>query len=188
MGLQKIKEMVSSGQCECAKTRQESSLDCSGHGALVCGRCECDEPYAGQRCHTNLDSSSQNEDRCRPGPNDPVCSNRGKCVEGFCECDQRENPDEKYFGSYCECANFDCPSWNGRYDVQRLIWFLMRSSLMKNLTQKSVWRPREVRVWPVLVWWWLDRWQLRLLHGHRCMCDKQRDAVQQQGHMPVWEM
>eukprot|EP00066_Takifugu_rubripes_P014540 XP_011603806.1 PREDICTED: integrin beta-1-like isoform X2 [Takifugu rubripes] len=101
-------------QCECTKTRQESSLDCSGHGALVCGRCECDEPYAGQRCHSNLDSSSQNEDACRPGPNEPVCSNRGRCVEGFCECAQRENPDEKYSGRYCECANFDCPYWNGR--------------------------------------------------------------------------
>lgn len=87
---------------------------------------------------------------CRPGPNDPVCSDRGRCVEGFCECAQRENLDEKYSGRYCECANFDCPYWNGRYGVQRSIWFLMRSSLMKKISP-SVWRPRAVHVWPVPV-------------------------------------
>lgn len=88
--------LVSLGHCECAKARQQSSLACSGHGALVFGRCECYEPYAGHRCHNNLDSMSQNDDACHPGSNDPVCSNRGSCVEGFCECNQRENPDEKY--------------------------------------------------------------------------------------------
>lgn len=88
--------LVSLGQCECTKTRQESSLACSVHGALVCGRSECYEPCAGQRCHNNLDSLSQNDDACRLGPGNPVCSNRGSCVEGFCECNQRENPGEKY--------------------------------------------------------------------------------------------
>ncbi|CAG00011.1 unnamed protein product [Tetraodon nigroviridis] len=101
-------------ECECTKTRQESSLACSGHGARVCGRCECYEPYVGRRCHNNLASLLENDDACRPGPNQPVCSNRGSCVDGSCECNQRENPSEKYSGRYCECANFDCPKWQNR--------------------------------------------------------------------------
>lgn len=106
------------GQCDCTRNRQENSDDCSGHGALVCGQCECYEAYAGQRCQRTTDFfMSSNEDSCRSGPNAAVCSNRGICVEGVCECETRENPEEIYSGSYCECNNFECPYWNNRYNM-----------------------------------------------------------------------
>ncbi|XP_071327115.1 integrin beta-1-like [Trachinotus anak] len=102
-------------QCDCTRNREENSPACSGQGALVCGRCECYEPYIGQLCQRNIDSfSSPNEDVCRSGPNAPVCSGRGQCVGGFCECVMRANPEERYSGQYCECSNFDCSYSNNR--------------------------------------------------------------------------
>ncbi|XP_054477970.1 integrin beta-1-B-like [Anoplopoma fimbria] len=102
-------------QCDCRRNREENSPSCGGHGALVCGQCECPEPYAGQQCQRDIDSfQSRNEDYCRSGPNAPVCSRRGKCNEGFCECETRANPKERYSGRYCECSNFDCPYFNSR--------------------------------------------------------------------------
>ncbi|KAM4568286.1 integrin beta-1-like [Fundulus diaphanus] len=102
-------------ECSCTGNREENSPECSGHGTLVCGRCECNQPYSSQRCQTKGDSvSGQHEDLCRSSPNAPVCSGRGSCVEGFCECDMRAAPNETYSGRYCECSNFDCPHHNGR--------------------------------------------------------------------------
>ncbi|KAF0045229.1 hypothetical protein F2P81_001758 [Scophthalmus maximus] len=101
---------MKSGQCECTGSREESSAACSGHGALMCGQCECNEFYTGQRCQMDIDSVfSQSEDFCRAGPNAPVCSGRGQCVASSCECEPRANPQERYSGQFCECSNFDCP-------------------------------------------------------------------------------
>ncbi|XP_068179626.1 integrin beta-1-like [Antennarius striatus] len=100
-------------QCGCTRDREEYSLGCSGHGALVCGRCECYSPYVGQQCQTDA-YFSLDERACRSGPNAPLCSGRGKCVEGFCECDNREKPEEKYSGQFCQCSNFDCPRFQNR--------------------------------------------------------------------------
>lgn len=109
---------LSSGQCACTGNHQENSHACSGQGALVCGKCQCYEPYIGQQCEWNLESTDrENEDGCRSGPNAPVCSARGACIFGFCECNIRENPEEKYSGQYCECSNFNCPFRNNRYDM-----------------------------------------------------------------------
>ncbi|KAM6936117.1 integrin beta-1-B-like isoform 1-T2 [Lycodopsis pacificus] len=102
-------------QCDCTRNREENSPGCGGHGALVCGQCECRMPYTGQQCQRDTDSfPSRNEDSCRSGPKAPVCSGRGKCEEGFCMCDVRMIPEERYSGQYCECNNFDCPYHNGR--------------------------------------------------------------------------
>ncbi|XP_017265282.2 integrin beta-1 [Kryptolebias marmoratus] len=102
-------------QCNCTGSCEEDSPDCSGHGALVCGRCECDEPYVGHHCQINSDSLLlQDESLCRSGPDAPVCGGRGQCVAGSCECDAREDPTEAYSGQYCECSNFDCPRHNNR--------------------------------------------------------------------------
>ncbi|XP_037641480.1 integrin beta-1-like isoform X1 [Sebastes umbrosus] len=103
-------------QCDCTRHPEESSPGCSGHGALVCGQCECHKPYTGQQCQEEDTDSifSRSEDFCRSGPNAPLCSSRGKCVEGFCECEMRVNPQERYSGQFCECSNFDCLHHNGR--------------------------------------------------------------------------
>ncbi|XP_039973258.1 integrin beta-1-like [Xiphias gladius] len=102
-------------QCGCTRNREENSPACSGHGALVCGRCECYESYTGQHCQRDTDSfSSPNEEFCRSGPNAPLCSGRGQCVEGFCECEKRVNPKEFYSGRFCQCSNFDCSYHSNR--------------------------------------------------------------------------
>ncbi|XP_041649744.1 integrin beta-1-like [Cheilinus undulatus] len=100
-------------QCECTSNSEENSSSCAGHGTLVCGQCECSEPYIGPQCQT-VSFFPSNEDFCRSGLGAPVCSGRGKCVEGFCECDKRVNPAETYSGRFCECSNFDCLRHNGR--------------------------------------------------------------------------
>ncbi|KAK5862557.1 hypothetical protein PBY51_017939 [Eleginops maclovinus] len=100
-------------QCDCTRNREKNSPGCSGLGDLVCGQCECQQPYAGQQCQRDSESFiSPNEDFCRSGPKASVCSGRGKCMEGFCECESRVNPKERYSGQYCECSNFDCPYHN----------------------------------------------------------------------------
>ncbi|XP_034467487.1 integrin beta-1-like [Hippoglossus hippoglossus] len=102
-------------QCDCSRSREESSVACSGHGALMCGQCECYDSYTGQNCQRDKDSSfSQNVDFCRSRPKAPVCSGRGECVDGFCECEARANPQQRYSGRFCECSNFDCPYANAK--------------------------------------------------------------------------
>ncbi|XP_055084194.1 integrin beta-1-like [Periophthalmus magnuspinnatus] len=100
-------------QCECLNKQELNSPACNGHGRLVCGVCLCQMPYSGSYCQTDS-TSTMNDDYCRSGPNAPVCSGRGFCEEGFCICEKRQNPNEKYFGQFCECSNFDCPYNNGR--------------------------------------------------------------------------
>ncbi|XP_060906932.1 integrin beta-1-like [Labrus mixtus] len=100
-------------QCECTSNREKNSPSCGGHGSLVCGQCECNEPYTGLQCQTDS-SYSPDDDFCHPGPNAPACSGRGKCVDSFCECDKPVNPAQIYSGHFCECSNFDCPRHNGR--------------------------------------------------------------------------
>ncbi|KAG7474198.1 hypothetical protein JOB18_003747 [Solea senegalensis] len=104
-------------QCDCTGNREENSRACSGHGALMCGQCECYNSYTGQQCQRNtgsLTSHSQHDDYCRSAPDALVCSGVGVCVEGFCECEMRENPEEMYSGRYCECSNFDCLRANNK--------------------------------------------------------------------------
>lgn len=101
-------------QCSCTENREENSPTCSSHGALVCGRCVCYQPYVGNLCQIDITSfESENEDSCRSRPGAPVCSGRGVCVSGMCHCNQRENP-EKIRGQFCECTNFDCPYHENR--------------------------------------------------------------------------
>ncbi|KAM4633397.1 integrin beta-1-like [Polymixia lowei] len=101
--------------CDCMKVSVENSPVCSGQGALMCGRCNCNEPYIGHRCQKNGGSLFSLDDRlCRSDPNSTVCSGRGDCIYGECECHRRENPEERYSGRFCECSNFDCPRSNNR--------------------------------------------------------------------------
>ncbi|XP_077576342.1 integrin beta-1-like [Stigmatopora nigra] len=108
-------EIMLDCECDCKGNREENSPTCGGQGALVCGSCECYQPYFGEHCQINPESGFDRDDKyCREGPNSPLCSNRGTCVDGYCECHLRENPNERYSGYFCECSNFDCPYHNNR--------------------------------------------------------------------------
>ncbi|XP_057691535.1 integrin beta-1-like isoform X2 [Corythoichthys intestinalis] len=114
--LQSLKlEIILDCECDCKGNREENSPSCDGHGDLVCGSCECYQPYSGQHCQINVGSNFNRDDKtCRQGPNAPLCSNRGTCVDGECLCHSQENPNERYRGMFCECSNFDCPFHNNR--------------------------------------------------------------------------
>ncbi|KAM9723943.1 integrin beta-1-like isoform 2-T2 [Menidia menidia] len=80
--------------CECTGRREENSPACRSHGEVT------------------DNSQSEEDSSCHSRPNAPVCSGNGKCVEGFCECAKREDPNEMYHGTFCQCDNFNCPRHN----------------------------------------------------------------------------
>lgn len=42
-----------------------------------------------------------------------ICSDHGVCKCGVCECMKRPNPQEVFYGKYCECDNFSCKRKDG---------------------------------------------------------------------------
>lgn len=102
------------GQCDCTKHKQEDSPECSGRGTLLCGKCTCRAPYVGSRCETNTETALSDDSRCRADADSPLCSANGWCEDGFCKCRLRENPQERYYGQFCECSNFNCPRSDNR--------------------------------------------------------------------------
>lgn len=92
---------------------------CNNKGKIVCGICECDPLYYGNRCEcskseNDLDSgkasSSGNISSCinpnqgfLDGPKS-ICSNQGRCNCGQCQC----NDPSRISGKYCECDNESC--------------------------------------------------------------------------------
>lgn len=47
-------------------------------------------------------------------PNEQICSGRGICFNGTCECNLRQNPDEMFYGKYCEFDNFSCARYSAK--------------------------------------------------------------------------
>lgn len=148
-----------SGQCDCTNYKQEDSPKCSGRGTLVCGKCMCHAPYVGSRCETDIETSLSDDSRCRADANSPVCSNNGVCVDGFCECKLRDNPQERYYGQFCECSNFNCERANNRYrcTVDSYPGFhkiLFVATIMFSIWQTLQWSRavwvQSVRLWPGL--------------------------------------
>ncbi|XP_023340039.1 integrin beta-PS [Eurytemora carolleeae] len=82
-----------------------------------CGICECPDGYYGQSCECSakdLQFAGDLEAGCRPdNTTSTVCNNRGDCICGKCECRERENPEERVDGKFCECDNFSCDRFNG---------------------------------------------------------------------------
>ena len=88
-------------------------------GQVVCGICECDPLYYGNKCEcsksendldTGKASGSGNVSSCinpnqefLDGPK-AVCSNQGRCNCGQCQC----NDPSRISGKYCECDNESC--------------------------------------------------------------------------------
>lgn len=70
----------------------------------------CNEGRVGRQCEcSSNDVATEDMDRtCRKGNATDICSNNGDCVCGRCECKNRENPEERYSGEFCDCDNFSC--------------------------------------------------------------------------------
>ncbi|GLD62327.1 N-acetylglucosamine-1-phosphodiester alpha-N-acetylglucosaminidase-like protein, partial [Lates japonicus] len=58
----------------CVHPRRCEPSDCSGHGACVDGRCQCQEGWQGAACDALV---------CQP----PACGSHGVCTAGGCVCD-----------------------------------------------------------------------------------------------------
>lgn len=51
---------------------------------------------------------------CKPNnETTEICSDHGVCKCGVCECVKRPNPQEVFYGKYCECDNFSCKRKEG---------------------------------------------------------------------------
>ncbi|XP_043660897.1 integrin beta-PS isoform X2 [Drosophila teissieri] len=91
---------------------QAQANSCSSHGTSMCGICNCDDSFFGNKCEcsaTDLNSKYANDTSCRADSTSTTdCSGRGNCVCGACECSKRPNPIEIVSGKYCECDNFSC--------------------------------------------------------------------------------
>ncbi|XP_050434816.1 integrin beta-PS isoform X2 [Adelges cooleyi] len=112
-------------QCDCPCENPgnfgyvEKSFECHGAGTLKCGVCECDPFHFGRTCECDANNNRHGNDTslvsgCRTNNETEVnCSGRGECNCGQCDCQQRINPDEKVYGTYCECDNFSCDRSGG---------------------------------------------------------------------------
>ncbi|VDK42370.1 unnamed protein product [Anisakis simplex] len=102
--------------CDCEKLQNQEKRSplCYGFGDLVCGVCECQPGKGGGNCECDLKqygarSPAELDDRCRSGPNEPICSGNGRCRCGQCQCSS-----ESITGQYCECEGLSCPTVDGQ--------------------------------------------------------------------------
>ncbi|KAF0989780.1 hypothetical protein HZS_3945 [Henneguya salminicola] len=66
----------------------------------------------GDKCQC-LEADEKNEEICRK--NGTICNDQGHCVCEKCICDAVSNcfyniKDTLYYGDFCECNDFNCPS------------------------------------------------------------------------------
>ncbi|KOC68093.1 Integrin beta-PS [Habropoda laboriosa] len=92
--------------------------DCRGNGSLVCGICSCNDGFYGKQCECvgNADGAENAAAMVDCKPNNETtetCSGRGVCKCGMCECIKRSNPQEVFYGKYCDCDNFSCKRSGG---------------------------------------------------------------------------
>lgn len=110
-------------ECECENVGHpdylEKSPDCRGAGTLKCGVCECDSMHFGRMCECDANNNRHGNDTymvsgCRLNNDSEInCSGRGECNCGQCDCQARSNPEERVYGTYCECDNFSCDRSGG---------------------------------------------------------------------------
>lgn len=115
VGLQEsiIIELESLCSCDCESSDSEhyesNATQCTSFGDLTCGICKCSEGRFGRNCECDdQNSKSKDIDYCIQKGTTKQCSDAGTCKCGMCVCDKRQNPYEKYSGTYCECNNFLC--------------------------------------------------------------------------------
>ncbi|XP_015190709.1 PREDICTED: integrin beta-PS-like [Polistes dominula] len=106
-------EILCDCPCEEKENSELNSVKCREKGTLTCGICFCNDGFYGKQCECKgqeFDSSSQNvtEDCKASNTSNEICSGHGACKCGVCNCMKRENPQEIFYGKYCECDNFSC--------------------------------------------------------------------------------
>ncbi|XP_014600603.1 PREDICTED: integrin beta-PS-like [Polistes canadensis] len=106
-------EILCDCPCEKKDNSELNSVKCKRRGTLTCGICFCNDGFYGKQCECEgheFGSSSQNvtEDCKASNTSDEICSGHGACKCGVCNCMKRENPQEIFYGKYCECDNFSC--------------------------------------------------------------------------------
>lgn len=97
--------------CDCEREIVYNAPECSNHGNLVCGICQCDDGFVGANCECESDGESlvSLEAKCKKDNDSLICSGRGICKCGICSCLPRPIPGEIVSGQFCECDNFNCP-------------------------------------------------------------------------------
>ncbi|XP_029033971.1 integrin beta-PS-like [Osmia bicornis bicornis] len=95
------------------------SEDCKGNGTLICGLCSCNDGFYGKQCECEGDEAGGVESAaamadCKPdNETNEICTGHGDCKCGVCDCAKRPNPQELFYGKYCECDNFSCKRSGG---------------------------------------------------------------------------
>lgn len=108
--------------CPCEKPGhpgyQPNAIECNASGTSMCGVCSCDSDYYGNYCEcqkSQLGTESISMINCKPNNQTAeICSGHGTCKCGVCDCDKRPNPQELFYGMYCECDNFSCKRSDGQ--------------------------------------------------------------------------
>ncbi|XP_043958074.1 integrin beta-4 isoform X1 [Gambusia affinis] len=99
-----VKASVLCETCDCEKTPIPKAKRCNGNGKLVCGKCICDDGWAGAFCNCSKTSGLSKNQCIGPGMTES-CSGRGDCQAcGTCVC---YNPDQ-YEGPYCQYDKTQC--------------------------------------------------------------------------------
>lgn len=94
------------------------SKDCRGNGTLICGVCSCNDGFYGRQCEcegneVGAESAADMEECKASNESAEICSGHGACKCGVCDCARRQNPQELFYGKYCECDNFSCKRSGG---------------------------------------------------------------------------
>lgn len=103
-----------------AQGYQPNAVECKDRGTSVCGVCSCNPGFYGKQCEcegNNIDADkSISTTDCKPdNQTTEICSGHGACKCGVCDCDKRpNNPQELFYGKYCECDNFSCKRSGGQ--------------------------------------------------------------------------
>ncbi|KAL6266653.1 hypothetical protein P5V15_003493 [Pogonomyrmex californicus] len=110
--------------CPCEKPGhsgyQPNAAECKGNGISMCGVCSCNSGFHGKQCECEgseiAADNSISTDGCKPdNQTTEICSGHGVCKCGVCDCDKRpNNPEEVFYGQYCECDNFSCKRSHGQ--------------------------------------------------------------------------
>lgn len=120
---------------------ESDSEDCRGNGTLVCGMCSCNAGFYGKQCECEGNElgarNAATLEECKPNnETSEICSGRGACKCGTCDCARRPNPQEVFYGKYCECDNFSCKRSGGlvrlNAKIQRVLSVESSSPIIRN--------------------------------------------------------
>ncbi|CAK9831191.1 Integrin beta-PS [Anthophora retusa] len=95
-----------------------AAKDCRENGFLACGICFCNDGFYGKQCECKGNAaramSAAAMAECKSNnETGEICSGHGVCKCGVCDCIKRSNPQEVFYGKYCDCDNFSCKRSEG---------------------------------------------------------------------------